>query len=143
MCECNVVHSGMYFRSDSTIPIANVNLKRRIKIVCVLAFDTLMATSVCFTSLVTQFFICPSGRWKSSFYVFTYALMLQMAAISLILLQMLFTFRSIDAFNDSLLELSKRLKYIFYGLSLIEIISYITIMLVFRDFTLSDYGWAR
>ena len=60
--------------------------------------------------------------------------LIQSTLITTISLQILFTFRFINAFNDSILDISKQMKYVFYGLSIMECLTCCTILVFLTIF---------
>ena len=105
-----------YSRKEAT-------LKTAIKVTCTFTYLFLVLTSIGCNSILTQYLVCPSQRANSLFYVISVLITILAIPSSLVLLQILFTFRFITSFEDSMLTVSKTLKFTLYLLCTIEIIT--------------------
>ena len=101
-------------------------------------FSFVMASVGCLFT-ITQFFICPTQRFSSYLHLISLAVTMQLVSLSLVLLQILFTLRLLNAFDDSILDISKKLKYTLWSLCIVEIVSYVSILLC-RVFLLTNYN---
>ena len=97
-------------------------LKRNIKIISLVTVISLLIHSTSDTACVIGFYICPSERLDNDIFVSSVAISSPAMSLSIIMCQVLFTVRFIDAFDDSLLKVSNRLKHTLYTFSCIEIL---------------------
>ena len=91
----------------------NNSLKPKIQMLYTFSALSLLSTSSLNTFCEIQFYQCPSGVNNENFtdiYSISLIAFTSSAILSLLLLQILFTIRFIDGFNDSLLEVSNSLK---------------------------------
>ena len=114
------------------------DLKINVKIIAIITAITLVMVSTGSSICVIRFFVCPTNRLDNDFYLSSVIVTSLETVLALIMLQMLFTVRFIDAFVDSLLEVSNRLKYTLYTFSFIETTFFILFVIFSAIFTFSD-----
>ena len=104
----------------------NQNIKNNVKISCFSTLLCLFLTSIGCSLTILMFFICPINRNNEYqlYFDVSVPIVLSGTGLSLILIQMLFTFRVINVFKSSALEVSNMLKRTLYSLSLFECITF-------------------
>ena len=116
----------------------NSKLTKKLKTAYMVTILSLCVSSASATMQMLLFFLCPSRRYKSILYEISSIVVIQTAWTSTILLQIFFTLRFTNSFNDSLLTISKRLKYLFYFLSIIECVAWFIILVLMILFLLTN-----
>ena len=123
--------------------IMQTDLKRNIKIISTITLITSAINSSSDTLSIIAFFICPTTRRDNIVYVSVVMINLPVISLSLIMLQILFSTRLIDAFDTSSLRVSNTLKYTLYTLSFIEILLCLVSVIMYALFLFNDTRFFR